>query len=158
MHTKTVQTKFGDKNVYHCEVGGQPINLGFKKVVEEGETVTLTVDRKYGGLQYVSHGGNAPAKPASNFGGQSGAAASTTTTVGFPVAKNSREVSIIRQSSLNRAVDVTHNMVSHELFKPATEQEYLDKIVELAYMFTEFSTGHREVNQAKAMQAYEENN
>ena len=157
MHTKTVQTKFGDKNVYHCEVGGQPINLGFKKVVEEGETVTLTVDRKYGGLQYVSHGGNAQAKPASNVGGQSGAA-STATTAGFPVAKNSREVSIIRQSSLNRAVEVVRGLMDCGLFVPQSEQEYLDKIVELAYMFTEFSTGHREVNQAKAMQAYEENN
>lgn len=156
IYTKTVSTRFGDKEVYHAVVNGNDINLGFKCDYVEGETVTLNVEHKYGGYQLVQTGtkasgstGGSPA-PASNA-----PTGSKPSAPAFPINKNTKDISIIRQSSLNRAIEAVSVMMKEGYVIVSNEQEYLDKVLEVAYMFTDFGSGQREVKQAEAMAGYE---
>lgn len=159
IYTKTVQTKFGDKIVYHAMVDGNDVNLGFKHQYAVGETVNLDVEHKYGGYQLIPSAGNV-SSPGNMVAGSNSAPAKRTPAPksgpAFPVATNTKDISIIRQSSLNRAVDVVEKLQAIGLFIPGNEQEYLDKVLEVAYMFTDFGSGQREVKQAAAMSGYED--
>lgn len=157
IYSKTVTTKFGDKNVYYANINGQDINIGFKKSVEEGQNVTLDVEQKYGELQMVR--GSGPKQAAV---GQAPTPAKSMPAAKqaqeFPVPTNSRSTSICRQSGLNRAVEVATTMYNRGSFDDSTgmpdNQMFEDKIFELAYKFTDFSTGQREVKMANAEAAY----
>lgn len=160
IYTKTVKTSRGDAQVYHAMIDGNDVNLGFKHNYSVGETVNLPVEHKYGGYQLVQGGAPVPSTGAVGNAASSGTSASNRASAprtgpAFPVATNTKDISIIRQSSLNRAVEVVDNMVALGLFTAQNEQEYLDKIFEVAYQFTDFGSGQREVKQAAAMTGYE---
>lgn len=157
IYSKTVATKFGDKNVYYANINGQDINIGFKKSVEEGQNVTLDVEQKYGELQMVRGSGPKQAAvgqastPAKNM-------PAAKQTQEFPVPTNSRSTSICRQSGLNRAVEVSIALLNagefHDGDGNLDQSEFENRVFELAYKFTDFSTGQREVKMANAEAAY----
>ena len=156
MYDKDIKTKFGQKKVYHAMVDGHDVNLGFKKEYEIGEMVTFEVEHKYGGLQLVN--------------GRKGASGTTTVqpTVGdipsgsggkataFPVNKNSKDHSIIRQNSLTHASRVVHDYYTITGKQPTESlDEYVESVIDMAYIFCDFSTGHREAKMSSAMAAYQ---
>jgi len=156
IYTKTVKTKYGDKPVYHALIEGYDINLGFKHSYVEGEHVSMTVENGKYGYELAKNqnpnaapAGAAPAAPSQ-------AAPKVRSAPAFPIAKNTKDISIIRQSSLNRAVESVTLLIHQDVFKFSTEQEYLDKVIEVALFYTDFGSGQREVNQAAAISGYEE--
>lgn len=155
IYTKEVTTKFGPKNVYHATINGHDVNLGFNTKLSQGENVVLNVEHKYGGYQLLEgapSGTPTPVQPAGSGGPT--VAAPRPGKAAFPVDINANGTSICRQSSLNRAVEAVSALMKDGIIILKTEQEYLDKVFEIAYQFTDFSTGQREVKQANAQAAY----
>ncbi len=166
IYTKEVSTKYGPKPVYIAQIGGQEVNLGFKTPLAMGETVSLNVEHKYGSLQLVQ--GNTPAVPAGNGAAQVTAISPPPSAAGvpvtgpapikveFPVEVNTRGTSIIRQNSMGHARAIVINLFEVGLFKPLNEAAYMEKVMEVAYAITDFSTGQREVKAKQAAAAYED--
>ncbi len=163
IYTKTLKIKNGpragqDTQVYHAMINGYDINLGFKCDHVEGETVSLTVENgRFGYELSKSPNPNAPAISGAPAPTPSKDTPKARSAPAFPIAKNTKDISIIRQSSLNRAVDVVNKMYDMDVIAMFNnEQEYLDKIIEVALFFTDFGSGQREVNHAAAMQGYKD--
>lgn len=151
VYTKQVNTKRGLGTVYHAMVNGQDINLGFKKMVEEGEHVALNCEQKYGTLQVVSmapKGSGTPvptgapsAKPAPASGG-GGWNKGT-----FPLKSTDHAVSICRQNALTNANATVSSYVAVlcSKAKATTEMPDLDllsdMVLSLAMKYAAFSTG-----------------
>lgn len=143
--TKTKSTRFGDKNIHYCEVDGVSFSTGFKKVFNEGEMVNIAVKHQYGELQYQEgadttglpkagnvNKGNFQAKGGSNYG----------TKGKFPIDPTDGQMSIIRQSSMDRAVTIVRDLVTLGIFKPKTEEDYLKKCIEIALNITDYASGN----------------
>lgn len=152
IRTKQVNTKFGDKAVYIAVINGQEVNLGFKHPFAEGETVSIEAEHKYGSLQYVG-----PAQPGAVATPPQAVPQTATkqaSSGAFPVAPNANGTSICRQSALNRAVETMDQLVRAGLCPALSSKEaYVAYIIELAYIYTDFSTGQREVKAARVQQA-----
>jgi len=151
--TQDVQTKFGQKQVYHAMINGHDVNLGFKTECIIGQQVTFNVEHKYGGYQLLQ---GAPTGTPTEVGppGTPPVGASKATKAAFPVATNAREMSIVRQSALNRAVESVALLVEKGVITLTTESAYQEKVLEFAYFYTDFGTGQREAKAAAAQAAY----
>ncbi len=163
--TKTVTTRFGDKQVHHAKVDGIEFSTGFKQMVQQGEVINLPVAWMYGNWQYVETQdtirdglpqvtlaetqANAPAASAGSDGGGRKKGYGK-----FPVDPLDGQMSIIRQNSMNRAVEILENMMTATtpLFRPVDEEAYLKKLVEVALTITDFNSG-QDIMQLKAAQA-----
>lgn len=165
IYTKEVNTKRGPSNVYHAMIDGHDVNLGFKTNYQNGETVSLPVEHKYGGYQLVQ-GQTVPAGTPTSVGSPAIAAPSAAPSPpaqagrlpvsrAFPVDTNTKDISIIRQSSLNRAIESVTVLWHQGVLSFANEQDYLNKVMEIALLYTDFGSGQREVKQAEAMAAYD---
>ena len=150
IYTKSVNTKRGPAPVYHATIDGQDINLGFKTTHHEGEYVELEVETKFGSLQMIqpSKGGPSAAPTTSPPSGVTSMGRATA----FPVDIQSKDMSIIRQNSLTHSREIVNNMITCKVIVIKTEEEYLSKILEIAYLLTDFSSGHRETKQAAELQ------
>ena len=156
VRTKVRNTRFGDKKIHLCTVDGIEFETGFKSVFAQGEMITCGVEHKYGGWQYVEGpvGSLPPVTAAvttsvastSGSGGGKGAGA-------FPVDPKSGQISIIRQNSLNRAVEILRQWAKEGIFEPKGEAEYLKKLLEVALIVTDFNSGQHIVELAKAQAA-----
>lgn len=163
--TKTVTTRFGDKQVHHATVDGIEFSTGFKQVVTPNEVINLPVAWQYGNWQYVetpdalrdnlplvtqeANNTQAAAAPAGGGGGGGKKGYGK-----FPVDPLDGQMSIIRQNSMNRAVEILENMMtaSPALFAPVNEEAYLKKLIEVALTVTDFNSG-QDIMQLKAAQA-----
>lgn len=163
IYTKTITIKNGaragqDTQVYHAMINGHDVNLGFKHNFTEGESVTLNVEEKYGGYQVVQ--GNTavantgPVVGAPTTAAGTGAGGPSKVPSAFPVHPNANGTSIVRQSSLKAAIEVVDNMKRDGVVMLPLEEQYIEKVLEVAYIFTDFGTGQREVKQANAMACY----
>lgn len=153
IYTKTVPTKRGDGTVYHAMVNGNDVNLGFKCAYQEGETVQLNVEHKYGGYQLIQ-GAPTATNGAANQAGKG--ASKPASKPAFPTPKNTKDVSIIRQNSMTHASRIVRDMADLGILGKLKEDAYLEKVIETAYYIADFSTGWREEKQAAAMAGYEE--
>ena len=97
--------------IHYIEVDGVTISTGFKQEHSNGEMINIAVEEKYKEWQKVPNRsgdglppiGSAPAPVVrGNFGGGGKAAPSRT----FPVDPHDGQMSIIRQNSMNRAVEI----------------------------------------------------
>lgn len=154
VRTMIRKTKFGDKNIHLVTVDGTEFETGFKQVFSQGEMITAGVEHKYGGWQYVDASGNLPPVTAavttsvqSTSGGGKGRNGA------FPVDPKDGQISIIRQNSLNRAVEILETWGQHGIFKATSEDEYLKKLLEVALIVTDFNSGQHIVELAKAQAA-----
>ena len=162
IYTKTVTIKRGpragsDTNVYHAVVNGHDVNLGFKCQFEEGESVSWECDHAYGEYKYVGAStGKTTVPNASNNGVDTGAnkRPAPTTRAAFPIDKNSKEMSIIRQNRGQHASRLVASLIQMGEIQ-GTEQA-MDAFFEIVYQITDFATGHREEAQAKAMSVLED--
>jgi len=145
--TKSKSTRYGDKEIHYCEVDGVAFETGFKKVFSEGEMVNCAVKFQYGALQYqpgVDATGLPPAKAGgtvkkgnfSKSGGSNYGARGK-----FPIDVTDGQMSIIRQSSMDRAVTIVRDLVAVGLFKPKSEEDYLKKCIEIALTITDYASG-----------------
>lgn len=146
--TKTKSTRYGDKNIHYCEVNGVTFSTGFKKVFNDGEMVNIAVKHQYGELQY-QEGADATGLPMAsnvskgNFGGAKVSNKGGGRGMGsFPIDPKDGQMSIIRQSSMDRAVHIVRDLVAAGLFKPKTEEDYLKKLIEIALNITDYASGN----------------
>jgi hypothetical protein len=160
--TKTKTSKAGKNfTINYVEVDGTVFSTGFNKMFEEGELIDVEVENKYGEWQFKSNGsGNLPAatgsappkKPAAvrqgNFGGGNKGS--------FPVDPKDGQMSIIRQSSMNRAVEVMDQLIATETITVASKDDYMDMLVNIALEITDFSSGNDITNLMKAKKAAKE--
>jgi hypothetical protein len=152
--TKTKQTSKGDKIINYIDVDGVEISTGFKADHQTGEMINISVDKKFGEIQKVGNNGegqspvsqllSAPAAVKGNFGGGGGGWKGGAKGK-FPVEPTDGQMSIIRQSSMNRAVEIVRDMMESDIFNPKTEQEYLTKLIEVALFVTDFGSGQDQV-------------
>ena len=149
VYSKTKSTRSGkDVTIYYGTVDGTEVNLGFKPIWSEGEYVSVEVAEKYG--EYQITGKAKPGSTPAPKGGVKPAPSSAGFKKGtFPLEPTDNQVSIIRQSSLNRAVEVVRDMMHHSCLEIDNEEVYLNKIFGLAYKYTDFGTGQREVKMSK---------
>lgn len=149
VYSKTKSTRSGkDVTIYYGTVDGTEVNLGFKPIWEEGEYVSVEVAEKYGELQITGK-----AKPGSTPAPKAGTKAVSSGSFkrgAFPLEPTDNQVSIIRQSSLNRAVETVGLMMQNNMISESMTQEELEELIfELAYKYTDFGTGQREVKMSK---------
>lgn len=158
--TKTKSTRYGDKVVNYVTVGGQEISTGFKPIFQQGENVDLGVAFTYGEWQYQNvPGGTLPplqaeATPATPTAISRGKAPASRT---FPVDPTDGQMSIIRQNSMNRAVEIVDAMIKHgTIAAPANQDEYMTLLVEIALEITDFNSGQDIMKIAAAQRANKE--
>jgi len=149
VYSKTKSTRSGkDVTIYYGTVEGTEVNLGFKPTWTEGEYVSVEVAEKYGEYQITGKAkpGSTPAPKAGTKDVSSGSFKRGT----FPLEPTDNQVSIIRQSSLNRAVDTANLMEKMGLLADDMTKEELEELIfEFAYKYTDFGTGQREVKMSK---------
>jgi len=137
--------------INYIEVDGVTISTGFNAEHQAGEMVNIGVDKKFNEIQKVTANGegmppvaqllSAPAPVAKgNFGGGGGGFKGRAASK-FPIDPTDGQMSIIRQSSMNRAVEIVNTLITTDLFKPANEQEYLRKLLEIALIVADFGSG-----------------
>ena len=157
--TKTKSTRVGDKVIHYATVDGVEFSCGFKQPFSEGEAINVAVKFNYGELQYqpgvAVSGSEAPAtnaKPVAtgNFGGSKGGFQKGRGV--FPIDPNDGQISIIRQSSMDRAVTLVRDMVETGAIKtPANKEEYLKLCIEIALNITDYASGNDIMNMKQAM-------
>lgn len=162
IYTKMVTIKRGpragsDTPVYHAVVNGTDVNLGFKCEFEEGESVNWEVEHKYGEYKYVGAATGSVqtlSKVPSNT--SNGAALSPTPhpRPDFPVAKDSRGMTIARQNSGGHAAAMVAALIEKDII--VSSDQAMITFFDMVYEITDFATGHREQAQAAAMTAMEE--
>ena len=144
--TKTKSTRVGDKTIHYCDVDGVTFSTGFKQPFNEGEMINIAVKFNYGELQYQPgqdatgleaasnvKKGNFQPKGGSNYGAKGK----------FPVDPKDGQMSIIRQSSMDRAVTIVRDMVACGTIEaPATKEEYLKVCIEIALNITDYASGN----------------
>lgn len=152
IYTKTITIKNGrragqDATVYHATINGQDVNCGFKQpMFEEGEVVNIEVEQKFGGWQYVGPAvkGSQPVAKAAPPPAKKPA---------FPVGKDTKDMSIIRQNSLNHASRIVFDYYrSTDTQYTGSMEDYVNEVINVAYDLTDFSSGHRELNAVLASQ------
>lgn len=159
IYSKDVNTRFGQKPVYHAMIEDIDVNLGFKCDYEEGEYVTLQVQNGKYGYELAKGNGAASTKPVPKASGMArnsqrpNNAAPAKRAPAFPVPKDTKDISIIRQNSGNHASRIVAALINQGEIKDA--ETALDTFMDLAYAITDFGTGHREEKIA-AQQAAQE--
>lgn len=143
--------------VHYVTVDGITVSTGFNQLFQQGEMINTTVEKKYGEWQTDgTPGGNLPdvstappdAPKMKWTGGGSGFAKKTST---FPVGPTDGQMSIIRQNSMNRAVEILKQWQDSGMFSPKTEDEYLKKLIEVALTVTDFNSGQDIMKMQAAM-------
>lgn len=156
--TKVKSTRVGDKTINHVIVDGIEFQTGFKAVFTKGEMIDVAVEYNYGAWQWVESttGTGLPAVPAA--GSPAAAAAPSGGGRGsgtFPIDPKSGQISIIRQNSLNRAVEILESWMTLDtpIFMPSDQDQYLKKLLEVALIVTDFNSGQHIMELAAAQAA-----
>lgn len=149
--TASANTRFGVKTTYHIVLdNGDTFKCGFKKPpVSRGDNVTFNFTTgKYGNEADVGtiRITGATATPAAN---SSTAAATSSYSNGrggfrpFPIPPDHGDRAIVRQNALTNAREAVESF-----YNPESLDEAINKIIEVAYKFEEYTSGQREVNAA----------
>lgn len=144
--TKTKSTRVGDKTIHYAKVDETEFSCGFKQPFQQGQHIDIGVKFNYGELQYQPNAdvssvpkgqpvtkGNFQAKGGSNYGSKGK----------FPIDPTDGQISIIRQSSMDRAVTLVRDMVETGTIKtPSGMEEYLKLCIEIALNITDYASGN----------------
>jgi hypothetical protein len=141
--TKTKSTKYGDKVIHYCEVDGTTFETGFKKVFQDGESIKATVEWKYGGWQYVQNVVfddtlPPPSRGNGNQGNFSKGNGSNYGKGSFPINPKDGQISIIRQSSLSRALE-TLALRDGDF---DSQDDLIKEVLRIALIYTDFASGN----------------
>ena len=155
--TTMVKTKNGLKPTYQYTVDGVEFDTGFRKEHNEGELVTIGVEWKYGKWQKIpgSTGDGLPKAEATKATVSPITGGAPKGRGSFPVEPTDGQMSIIRQNSMNRAVEIINQWMTYNILdsKKMTEEVYMKKLHEIALIITDFNSGQDIMNLKKAMQA-----
>lgn len=145
-YSKSKVSKAGKNfNIHYIEVDGVTVSTGFNRMFEVGEHIDITVEEKFKEWQFQSNGGGG--KPAAgavtaaapvakgNFGGGKRMGS-------FPVDLKDGQMSIIRQSSMNRAVEILATQITHGIISFDTPDDYMAALMTTALEITDFSSGN----------------
>ncbi len=159
--TKDKATRYGDKKIHYCKVGDVTFSTGFKKVFTDGEHIDCAVKHQYGELQYQEGQSTAGLSAASGGGnvksGNFQAKGRSNNRGTFPIDPNDGQMSIIRQSSMDRAVTIVRDMVSAgTVDAPSTKEDYLKLCIEIALNITDYASGNDIMQLASAKAAAKE--
>jgi len=162
--TKVKKTRMGDKTINYASVDGQEFSTGFDSIFSQGEMINILVEYKFGEYQLVK--GKVPSnEPDIKTAGPQGGGAKKPWTGGggraastFPVKPTDGQMSIIRQNSMNRAVEILCEWCAPDgngnvLFEPADQEEYMKKLIEVALTVTDFNSGQDIMKLAAAQAA-----
>jgi len=141
--TKMKSTRYGDKNIHWFRMeDGTEFNTGFKKEFSKGEHVSIVVDMKYGALQYEPS--IKPGTPAAKAtpAATKGSSYTPKAKGAFPIDPKDGQMSIIRQSSLTRAIEAVDAMQTSELLNFANDGDYLRYVLKTALIFTDYASGN----------------
>lgn len=136
--------------IWYCTVGDVTFSTGFKKVFEQGEMINVEVENKYNEWQYVGQANNpalpmAGSAPVPKTGGGSRSNVTSFTGGGnkgkFPIDPKDGQMSIIRQSSMNRAVEIMDQLIKTDTIRFKNKDEYMDHLINIALEITDFSSG-----------------
>jgi hypothetical protein len=153
----------GNKHYITLDQGGD-FCVGFKQPYKVGDAVSGTSEMKFGDNNFnggVAGPGVAPAAPlASSGSSQSYAPKQAASDRTFPVKMTSPENAIIRQNALTNARELVTRVRGDLAISSATPEErkaqllsYVEDIILVAYKFSEFSSGQREVRVVAQRQA-----
>lgn len=135
----------GTVKIWYCDVDGFTFSTGFQKKYDQGEHIDIEVEKKFGEWQFKADGGRGLPSAASAPAAvpRSGGGGFTPKSKGsFPVDPKDGQMSIIRQSSMNRAVEAMETMITHGLIKVDNRDEYMDALINIALEITDFSSGN----------------
>lgn len=166
--TRDQQTRRGMAQIHGCIVDGVEFETGFKKTFNEGEMISTAVNWNYGKWNAIPNN-NGDGMPPATMGGPGGQSTAPPKKGGFapkgsggnfsrgqfPVDPKDGSISIIRQNAMNRAVEVLDTWMAEPqpLFLPSDQQEYMDKLIEVALVITDFSSGQDITNLQAALAA-----
>ena len=163
--TKDKATRYGDKKIHYCKVDDVTFSTGFKKVFDSGQHVDIAVKFNYGELQYQD-GVSTAGLPAATSGGASNVSKGNFQAKGgsnygakgkFPIDPKDGQMSIIRQSSMDRAVTLVRDMVTAGTIEaPASKEDYLKLCIEIALNITDYASGNDIMQLAAAKNAAKE--
>lgn len=127
---KVYFVRLNDGSVYENGYTMPPVSVG--------DTVSIEYEVSYGKnkVSSISKGGAGAPTPTPARSGSPSARR-------FPVDIDSPEMSIIRQSALKAAVDVWGHL--YDTVEDVDDNKVAERIINMAYKFTEFSSGQREV-------------
>lgn len=149
--TRAVAGKFGKPGTaYGIKLdNGNTYSAGFKSPhcsVGDNVTFDVIVNGKYENADSASIviNGKGTAAPTPSYSGGAGRSG------GFPVATDSDKYAIIRQNALAHAVATVGAFYGNGCIAiweggDANFDVYVEKVIETAYKFTDFSSGQREV-------------
>lgn len=155
--TKVKNTRAGDKTIHYASVDGNEFSTGFNAVFQQGEFANVVVEYKYGEYQLVPNlspsnqpdlGSQPPPAPAKKaWGGGSTGGGFTKKSSTFPIDPKDGQMAIIRQNSMNRAVEILDSWMTpyvegmDPLWTPKDQKEYIQKLHEVALTITDFNSG-----------------
>lgn len=150
-YTKTKKSKANkDFTINYIDVDGVTVSTGFNAEHTVGEQINIAVEDKFGEWQKCGVTGtgldpvpsNAPAAKggwSKGSGGNSKGAGFKSST--FPVEPTDGQMSIIRQNSMNRAVEILRDWMANGIITFKSEADYLKKLHEVALTITDFNSG-----------------
>jgi hypothetical protein len=148
--TKPITARSGKTyTIWYIDIDGTSVNMGFNKPgFTVGDNISLDCQaNKYGELEVIkagspSGGRSAPSTPV----GAPASPKSGYTPKPFPVPRNSSDMSIIRQNSLTNANATVASLVQSGAIQDGLEwKDMAELVIEIAYMYADFSSGQREV-------------
>lgn len=157
--TKVKKTRLGDKTINYLNVNGLEVSTGFKADHTTGEHINIAVEHKFGEWQKVqglTGDGLPPCDGAAAV--EAAVTAPTSRSKGrgtFPIDPKDGQMAIIRQNSMNRAVEIMKQYTDLGLFTPVNQEAYLHKLHEIALNITDFNSG-QDFLKAMAMAANKE--
>jgi hypothetical protein len=162
VEAKSINTKFGPKNKFiFVGADGNRYEAGWKNHgVTPGATIEANINvTKYGNeltdIRITTFGG-APSpipSPATPYISTSAAPvrAVAAPSAGFPLDPTSREISIIRQNALTNAVKSMENLYGRGV--EMDEGQYVERVLNIARQFADYTSGHDLVAKLAAMKA-----
>ncbi len=154
MGSKDVNTKWGLKPKYSMKINGQWFSAGFKKALAmptgtqvEVEYVTGAYGNDVTSIKATT-GGVAPTAGTTASEGAATPSKSYGRDRPFPIPVTHGDRSIIRQNALTHATNL-YTTVVVDGSKKLDLKKAAEEIVELAYIFEEYSSGSREQKMAE---------
>jgi hypothetical protein len=139
--------------IYDCVINGEAVSLGFQHPFAEGETVTINVDDTQYGVQMSKTQGVQPASTGVTQSAQPAPIPMKKATPQFPTQPGTKDVSIIRQNSLNHATKIVDDMIGHGvILAPKDMDAYIQTVIDTAGTLAQFSTGWRDIELAQLKQ------
>lgn len=163
VEAKSINTKFGPKNKFiFIGADGNRYEAGWKNHgVTPGAIIEANINvTKYGNeltdIRITAFGGAAPYPSLIPISSVSSAPAPAVRpmappSAGFPLDPTSREISIIRQNALTNAVKSMENLYGHNA--EMDEGQYVERVLNLARQFADYTSGHDLVAKLAAMKA-----